>query len=88
MIILDKENKNMKLILEEYKMSMGGSFFNTNSKNHEDELEHLLIEKTIKNDLFDTYELLAVYDQLSEENKRDFFKNVIVEFIKFKFNEK
>ncbi|MBI5679800.1 MAG: hypothetical protein HZC47_02760 [Methanobacterium sp.] len=84
---MDKENKKMESILDEYKMSMGGSFFNMDSKNPEDEIELLLVENTIKNHLFDTHELLAVYDQVSEGNKRKFFKDVIVEFIKFKFAE-
>lgn len=78
----------MESILEEYKMSMGGSFFNSSSKNSEYELELFLIEKTIKNHLFDTHKLLEVYDKVSDRNKREFFKNIIVEFIKFKFSEK
>ena len=76
-------------IVEEYKMSMGGSFFNNFSKRPEKdiELEKSVIENGINNHIFDTHELLSIYDSLSEYNKREFFQKVVVAFIKFKFNE-
>lgn len=81
-------DRNIESIIEEYKMSMGGYFFNKKlEKGHEDELEKLAIENAVKNHLFDTYQLLSIYDELSDSNKRKFFRKVIVEFIKFKFDE-
>lgn len=76
-------------IVEEYKMSMGGSFFNNFSKRPEKdlELEKLMIESGVNNHLFDTQELLSIYDNLSKYNKREFFQKVVVAFIKFKFHE-
>ncbi|MGB9978993.1 hypothetical protein [Methanobacterium sp.] len=76
-------------IVEEYKMSMGGSFFNNFTKKHEEdlELEELIIKKGINNHLFDTHELLSIYDNLSEYNRREFFQRVVVAFIKLKFKE-
>jgi hypothetical protein len=83
----DKEKK-LNSIIDEYKMSMGGCFFNNTSKNeHDTELETLAIENVVENHLFDTYQLLSIYDELSEFNKRELFRNVIVAFIKFKFDE-
>jgi len=74
--------------VEEYKMSMGGSFFNNFSKRPEKgiELEKSVIENGINNYLFDTHELVSIYDSLSEYSKRIFFQKVVVAFIKFKFN--
>jgi hypothetical protein len=76
-------------IVEEYKMSMGGSFFNNFSKRPEKdlELEKLMIKSGVDNHLFDTHELLSIYDNLSEYNKREFFQKIVVAFIKFKFHE-
>lgn len=89
MIYLDEEDKTIKSIVEEYKMSMGGSFFNnTLNRGHDTELEALAIKNALKNHLFDTYKLLSIYDELSDFNKREFFREVIVAFIKFKFDEK
>ena len=89
MIGLDKDDKIIESILDEYKMSMGGYFFNnTSEENPNAELEKLMIEEGIENHLFDTHELLSIYDKLSECNKREFFQNVVVSFIKFKFDEK
>lgn len=79
-------------------MSMGGSFFN---RTEDTELENLMlvehslnrqtelsmIKNGIENHLFDTHELLSIYDKLSEHNKREFFQGVVVAFIKFKFQE-
>ena len=102
MIVLNEDDKTIKStasevansqpsvvsVIEEYKMSMGGSFFNNFSKRPEKdiELEKSVIENGINNHLFDTHELLSIYDSLSEYNKREFFQKVIVAFIKFKFN--
>ena len=89
MIGLNEDDKAIKSVVEEYKMSMGGSFFNNFSKMPEKDLqlENLMIKKGIQNHLFDTHELLSIYDNLSEYNKREFFQKVVVAFIKFKFNE-
>ncbi len=88
MIGLNEEDKAIKSVIEEYKMSMGGSFFNNTSENHSIELERLIIEKGIENHLFDTHALLSIYDDLSEHNKREFFRKVVVAFIGFKFHGK
>ncbi len=85
---LKEEDKAIKSAVEEYKMSMGGSFFNNVSKNHDVELESLIIEKGIEDHLFDTHTLLSIYDDLSEYNKREFFHKVVVAFIEFKFQGK
>ncbi len=85
---LDDE-KLIKSMIEEYKLSMGGSFFNDFTKKPERdmEMEELIIKKGIDNHLFDTHELLSIYDNLSEYNKREFFQKVVVAFIKFKFQK-
>ncbi len=88
MIDLNEEEKDIESIVEEYKMSMGGSFFSNMSKNHDIGLESLIIEKGIENHLFDTHTLLSIYDGLSEHNKREFFHKIVVAFIEFKFQEK
>lgn len=88
MIGLNDDEKTIELMVEEYKMSMGGSFFNKFTKEPEDlELEGLMIKNGINNHLFDTHELLSIYDNLSDYNKREFFQKTVVAFIKFKFNE-
>jgi hypothetical protein len=85
---LNKDDKNLELIIDEYKMSMGGYFLKKNlDKEHDGELENLAIENAVENHLFDTYQLLSIYDELSDFNKREFFRKVIVEFIKFKFQD-
>lgn len=86
---LNDDDKTIESIVEEYKMSMGGSFFNdfTKKPDEDTELEELIIKNGIDNHLFDTHELLSIYDNLSEYNKREFFQKVVVEFIKFKFQE-
>ncbi|MGB9936553.1 MAG: hypothetical protein ACPK7O_02435 [Methanobacterium sp.] len=84
---MGNEDRNMELIIEEYKMSMGGYFNKTLEKGHEDELELLAIENAIENHLFDTHQLLSIYDELSDSNKREFFRKVIVGFIEFKFDK-
>lgn len=85
---MNKDDKKMNSIIDEYKMSMGGSFFNnTPNSGHDDELEMLAVENAVKNHLFDTYQLLSIYDELSDFNKREFFRKVIVAFIKSKFDE-
>lgn len=85
---MDKDDKKLNSIVDEYKMSMGGCFFNNTPKNeHDSELEILAIENAVGNHLFDTYQLLDVYDELSDVNKRELFRKVIVAYIKFKFNE-
>lgn len=70
-------------------MSMGGSFFNDFSKRpgKDLELEEMMIKTGIDDHLFDTHELLSIYDNLSEFNRREFFQKVVVAFIKFKFQE-
>lgn len=81
-------SQSVARIVDEYKMSMGGCFFNnTHNKEHDIELEILAIENALESHLFDTYQLLSIYDELSDLNKREFFRRVIVEFIKFKFHE-
>lgn len=89
MIGLNDDDKTIESMVEEYKMSMGGSFFNNFTKEPEKdiEMEELIIKKGIDNHLFDTHELLSIYDNLSEYNKREFFQRVVVAFIKFKFQE-
>ena len=86
---LNDDDKTIESMVEEYKMSMGGSFFNDFTKKPDKniELEELIIKKGIDNHLFDTHELLSIYDNLSEYNKREFFQRVVVAFIKFKFQE-
>ena len=86
---LNGDDKTIESIVEEYKMSMGGSFFNdfTKKPDKDIELEELIIKNGIDNHLFDTHELLSIYDSLSEYNKREFFQKVVVAFIKFKFQE-
>ena len=89
MIGLNDDDKTIESMVEEYKMSMGGLFFNNFTKEPEKdmELEELIIKKGIDDHLFDTHELLSIYDNLSEYNKREFFQRVVVAFIKFKFQE-
>ena len=89
MMGLNDDDKTIESIVEEYKMSMGGSFFNdfTKKPDKDIELEELIIKNGIDNHLFDTHELLSIYDNLSEYNKREFFQKVVVAFIKFKFQE-
>lgn len=86
---LNDDDKTIESMVEEYKMSMGGSFFNDFTKKPDKniELEELIIKNGIDNHLFDTHELLSIYDNLSEYNKREFFQRVVVAFIKFKFQE-
>ena len=86
---LNDDDKTIESMVEEYKMSMGGSFFNdfTKKPDNDIELEELIIKNGIDNHLFDTHELLSIYDNLSEYNKREFFQKVVVAFIKFKFRE-
>ncbi|MCZ3366161.1 MULTISPECIES: hypothetical protein [Methanobacterium] len=86
---MNDDDKTIESMVEEYKMSMGGLFFNNFTKEPEKdmELEELIIKKGIDNHLFDTHELLSIYDNLSEYNKREFFQRVVVAFIKFKFQE-
>lgn len=85
---MDKKDKEIESIVEEYKMSMGGRFFNKSSEDeHEIELETFSMDNAVENHLFDTYQLLSVYDELSDFNKREFFRKVIVAFIEFKFDE-
>ena len=86
---LSDDDKTIESVVAEYKMSMGGSFFNdfTKKSDKDLELEELIIKKGIDNHLFDTHELLSIYDNLSEYNKREFFQKVVVAFIKFKFQE-
>ena len=88
MMGLNDDDKTIESMVEEYKMSMGGSFFNDFTKKPDKniELEELIIKKGIDNHLFDTHELLSIYDNLSEYNKREFFQRVVVAFIKFQEN--
>ncbi|HML05057.1 MAG TPA: hypothetical protein VK426_04710 [Methanobacterium sp.] len=86
---MDENDKRMNSIIDEYKMSMGGSFFNkAPDKDHDVELEILAIENALEKYLFDTDKLLSIYDELSDFNKRELFRKVVVAFIKNKFNEK
>jgi hypothetical protein len=85
---LNKDDKKLNSIIDEYKMSMGGYFLNnTPNKGYDDELEKLAVENAVENHLFDTYQLLSIYDELSDFNKREFFRKVIVAFIKSKFDD-
>ena len=77
---LKDDNEKLNSIIEEYKMSMGGCFFNNINKNHDIELE--VIKNGIENHLYDKYKLLSIYDNLSDINKREFFINVISTLIK------
>lgn len=80
MIDLDKD---IHSIVEEYKMSMGGSFFNNMSKEDSNlKLEKAVIENGLENHLFDMQELLSIYDKLSEYSKRAFFQKVVLKLIK------
>ena len=121
MMGLNDDEKTIESMVEEYKMSMGGSFFNKFTKEPEKDLElenlmlveqscrkckhfpcpkhevfegstnrqteFAMIKKGIDNHLFDTHELMSIYDNLSDYNKREFFHKIVVAFIKFKFNE-
>ena len=78
---LNEDPEKLNSIIEEYKMSMGGCFFNNvNNKNHEFELK--VIENTIENHLLDINKLMSIYDNLSDIYKREFFRKVILELIK------
>ncbi len=86
MFNLDEEDKKLNSVIDEYKMSMGGCFFNkAPGKDHDAELEKLAIENALENHLFDTDQLLSIYDELSDFNKRELFRKVVVGFIKYKF---
>ena len=86
-IKLNKNDDNLKSIVDEYNMSMGGYFFNKKlDKGNDTEFEVLAIENALENHIFDTHQLLSIYDELSDSNKRELFRKVIVELIKFKFN--
>ena len=104
MMGLNDDDKTIELMVEEYKMSMGGSFFNKFTKEPEKDLEleglmfveqsstnrqteFAMIKNGIDNHLFDTHELMSIYDNLSDYNKREFFQKIVVAFIKFKFHE-
>ena len=85
---MNEDDKRLNSIIDEYKMSMGGCFFNkAPEKDHDVELEILAIENALKNHLFDTDQLLLIYDELSDFNKRELFRKVVVAFIKYKFLE-
>jgi len=85
---LNEDDKRLNSIIDEYKMSMGGYFFNkAPKKDHDLELEVLAIENALENHLFDTDQLLSIYDELSDFNKRELFRKVVVAFIKYKFHE-
>jgi len=86
-VSLDKEDKVIQSIIEEYKMSMGGSFFNKVAEEDPNmKLERLMVESTIENHLFDIHELLSIYDKLSEFNKRMFFQKVVLKFVELYSN--
>ena len=83
---LEKDHEKLNSILEEYKMSMGGCFFqNSNDNNQGSELE--IINNAVKNHLFDIYELLSIYDSLSDFYKRELFINVFSKLIKLQNEE-
>ncbi len=85
---LDEEDKKLKSIVDEYKLSMGGCFFNdTIPESVVDESETQQIENALKNHLFHPHELLSIYDDLSDFNKRELFRRIIEAF-NFKLNEK
>ncbi len=85
---MKNDDKQLKCILDEYKLSIGGSFFSNKLQGeHDEELEILAIKNAVENHLFDTHQLLSIYDELSDLNKREFFRKVIVAFIEYKFNE-
>jgi hypothetical protein len=89
MVIYLADDKDIERIVNEYKMSMGGSFFSKRSDmDTNDRLEQLIIENVIKDHLFDIQELLLTYDKLSEVNKRELFIKVVIAFTKHEFNKK
>jgi hypothetical protein len=79
---MKKDDLDINSIVNEYKMSMGGSFF---SKAHPAEdnkqSEHLIVEDVLKNHLFDIQKLLNVYDELSYDKKRELFYRAILSLI-------
>ncbi len=79
---MNKDDRAVESIIEEYKMSMGGSFFNK-IPDKDLELEVLKIENGVDKHLFNTYKLLSIYDSLSEYNKREFFQKVTAALIEF-----
>ena len=89
MVICLADDKDIERIVNEYKMSMGGSFFSKRSDmDTNNELEQLIIENVIKDHLFDIQELLLTYDKLSKVNKRELFIKVVIAFTKHEFNKK
>jgi len=79
---LKKDDIDLNSIVEEYKLSMGGSFFSkVQSDEDGNESEQILIDHAVENYLFDVGKLLLVYEKLSEEGKRELFYKVIISFI-------
>ncbi len=76
-----KENdKKINSIIDEYKMSMGGCFFNNNF-NEDNKLENNKIDNILKNNIIDINGLLTLYDEQDDYDKRDLFKRVSLAFI-------
>lgn len=79
---MKKENIDVNSIVDEYKMSMGGSFFSKARLDEDDnESEQILIDDLIENHLFDAQKLLLAYDELGAGEKRELFYKVIISFI-------
>lgn len=79
---MKKENIDINSIVDEYKMSMGGSFFSKAQLDEDDnEPEQILIDDLIENHLFDAQKLLLAYDGLGAGKKRELFYRVVISFI-------
>lgn len=79
---MKKEDIDINSIVDEYKMSMGGSFFSKAHSNDDNkESEQILIDNLIENHLFDAQKLLTAYDELDAVKRRELFYKVIISFI-------
>lgn len=81
-MVIYVKDEDINSIVEEYKMSMGGSFFSKTEPDKDDnESEQLLVDYAIENYLFDIGKLLLVYEKLSEDKKRELFYKAVLSLI-------
>lgn len=81
-MVIYVKDEDINSIVEEYKMSMGGSFFSKAEPDKEDnESEQLLVDYAIENYLFDIGKLLMVYEKLPEDKKRELFYKAVLSLI-------
>ena len=86
---MNKDDKKLNSIIDEYKMSMGGSFFSKVQLDEDDkESEQILIDDLIENHLFDAQKLLLAYDELGAGKKRELFYRVVISFINQKIKQR